>query len=260
MNNLTSTILTKQSSYDVDEFVKQGNKVVFDSSSEQRMAKYSIPSISVKIRYTGLTNAEFESLRTAYESNYANTFIVQFDSDIDMRGDLMTVNSETWIFQDFKFEKRAGYRIDGEITLFTSVLFNFTEYQNLFTESSSNTLSTTADTSFKTILQTSSPHSVGYSYEDTSMRSAIGNSIQFNRDKGGLRRKYYLMWILEESEFISILKYYRKKSGIMGEFGITDIGINDIILIKSRFENNSIQYVKRQDGLYEVELTTIEVK
>ena len=49
MNNLTDTILVKDYNYEIEEFAKQGNGLQFDSGLEQRIVKYSIPSITIQI-------------------------------------------------------------------------------------------------------------------------------------------------------------------------------------------------------------------
>lgn len=260
MNNLTTVLLTKNSRYDLDETGKQGSSVMFDSSSEQRITKYSIPSTKIIISYRGLSNAEFHALRTAFESNYANTFIMDIDSFLDTRKETMTINSTTWGFGDFQFNKYPNGCINGEITLVTSLFFNFTEYQDMFTETSTNIIDITTDTSFKLLLQTSSPRAVTYAYQNNSLLSNIGRSQRLTKDKGGLRRVYAFQWLLAETEFLSLLKFYRKNAGIMGEFGMTDFDIDDTVLINSRFMTEDIQYVKRLDGLYETELQVIEVK
>ena len=259
MDNLTTALLTSHSRYDIDESVKQGNTVSFDSSVEQRITRYSIPSLSLTITYRGLSNAEYASIRSSFEGHYARTFLLDL-GELDLRPDLMTTNSAAWVFTDFKFNKLPAGCINGQITILTSVFFNFTEYQDLFTESTTNTLSTSLDTTFKTLLTTTSPISVEYGYENNSLRSNIGVSARLNKDKGGLRRKYTLQWLTEESEFLALLQYYRKKSGIMGEFGMTDFDIDNDVIINSKFQDGSMSYVKRLDGLYETQLTIVEVK
>jgi len=260
MNNLTTILLTKNSRYDVDEVGKQGNSVTFDSSIEQKITKYSIPSSKMVISYRGLSDTEYQALRTAFESNYANTFLMDMDNFIDIRKETMTINATAWGFSDFQFNKYPNSCINGEITLITSLFFNFTAYQDLFTETSTNSIDTSVDTSFKTLLETSSPRSVTYSYQNNSLLSNIGRSQRLSKDKGGLRRVYTLQWLLEETEFLALLKYFRKHAGIMGEFGMTDFNINDSTIINSRFMDEDIQYVKRLDGLYETELQIVEIK
>jgi len=260
MNNLKTTLLTKNSRYDLDESGKQGSSVQFDSSSEQRITKFSIPSSKMVISYRGLSNTEFQTLRGVFEDNYANTFILDLDNFMDMRKETMTVNSATWGFSDFQFSKYPSGCINGEITLVTSLLFNFTEYQDLFTETSTNIIDISTDTTFKLLLQTSSPRSVAYNYLNNTLLSNIGRSQRLTKDKRGLRRVYTFQWLLRETEFLALLQYYRKHAGIMGEFGMTDFDIDDALLINSRFMTEDIQYVKRLDGLYETELQIVEIK
>lgn len=260
MTSLTVTLLKNHSRFDSDETGKTGKSVMFDSSSEQRVTRYSMPSMTVTISYRGLSNADYEELRTAYESNYANTFICDLNSKMDLREDTIGTNGQVWIFTDFRFNKYPAGCINGQITIMTSVLFNYSQYQNLMSETSTNTVSESSDTTFKTLLTTTSPNSVTYGYKVNSGRSNIGLSARLNKDFQGLRRTYTLTWLTQETEFLALLQYYRRKSGIMGEFGMPDFDINSNTLINSRFSSDSMQYVKRLDGLYETELTIEEVK
>ena len=261
MNNLSGILLSGSYNYDVEEYVKQGSSLTFDSSTEQRVTAFSIPAITITLSYRGLSDNDFANLRSAYESNYANTFICDLGSFIDKRPDFMTTNASVWAFSEFRFAKSAGAcDISGTITLYTSVFFNFSAYQNLFSESSNNVVATTTDTTFRDLLDTSSPKAVTYTYENNTIASNIGISRRLTQDKQGLKRIYTLVFLLEEPEFVAMLTYYRKKSGIMGNFGIPDIEINESTIVNARFKHDSFNYVKRLDGLYEAELSIVENK
>ncbi len=163
MNNLTSTLLVNNYHYQIEEWGKQGNAFAFDSGIEQRIVNYSIPAIELTISYSGLTYANYETIRNAYEDNNSNTFIVDLDDEtalepyvaadyvenptdyvyaeqsrIDMRPETMSLNSAVWAFKDFQFRIDAKTLLyTGKITLISSVFFNFSEYHDLFTQSSS---------------------------------------------------------------------------------------------------------------------------
>lgn len=308
MNNLTDTILVKHNRYEIEEFTKQGDGLQFDSGVEQRIVKYSIPSISVRISYVGLDWSEYELIRTAYENNHSNTFICEFESPsetvlyvasdyvvtdyideaisrIDMRSELMGINSAVWGFKEFDFNINARTRLyTGTITLVSSVFFNFTEYQDLFTQSSSYTISASTDETFINILDDASPYEARLGYANNALFSNIGQSLRHAKNKGGLKRVWTLKWLLEETNFLKILTFYRKKSGIMGEFGFPDYGTNTGILLSyvdadyiidqsdyiesaasdnlsnARFMQDSFKYKKRVDGLYTCEADFVEVK
>jgi len=258
MNDLTTILTTKTFMHSHDESPKQGSNIMFDSAKSQVVTRFSIPSMTILMEYRGLSLTEIQALRTAYEANYANTFLATIP--LDTRPDFMDGDTSVWKFDDFGFSKMPGGCFSAKATLTTSLLFNFTEYTDIITESSTNTLSTTTNTDFKILLDSSSPVSAEYGYENMSLNSMIGRSTQQQKDKGSLLRRYRLAWILEETEFLELLMFYRKRSGIMGQIGMPDIEIDSGVLVNSRFSEDSMQYVKRVDGLYECALETVEVK
>ena len=286
MNNLTTTLLNKHYHIDIEEWGKQGNSVPFDSGIEQRVVTSSIPSIELTISYNGLNFSDYEIMRTAYENNNSNTFIVDLnDSKIDLRPDLMTENASVWAFKDFQFKINAkDVLYSGKITLVTSVFFNFTEYQSLFDQFSSYVRSATLDESFINVLSNAQPHAAEFKYSNNAIFSNIGQSVRHARNKGGLKRAWTLNWLLTESNFLQLITFYRKNSGIMGEFGMPEFGIstgyylpyadNDYIvdqddyvfrvlsdtISNARFAQDSFQYQKRVDGLYQCRAEILEVK
>lgn len=293
MNNLTSILLDTYSDLKVEEYVRQGQAVVFDSGKEQRVVGGSIPSLEIQITYNNIDADYFEALRLAYEENYANTFICKFDDNIDMRSLLMTDNAEVYMFKEFEFtaDARSERYRSGRITLLSSIFFNFPEYQNLFSQSSSYTPNITTDTSFTDVLDDAPAYQVTYKYSNQSIGSNIGASGRHIKDKG-IKKVWTMRWLLPESDFLKLLMFNRKKAGIMGDFGIYSDGystdaevednyvewedyledyllyndwylyINHITenLIKARFVNDSFKYNKRIDGLYTCEADFIEVK
>lgn len=310
MNNLTTTLLHKNKSYSIEEWGKQGRAIPFDSGREQRIVNYSIPAIELTIDYVALTGAEYETLRTAYENNNSNTFIFNLDDEtatevymaadyvenqsdyvieehsrLDMRPEVMSINASVWAFKDFHFKISAQeFRYSGKVTLITSVFFNFPEYQNLFSQTSSYTRSLTSDVSFFTVLSSAKPNAAELKYVNNAVFSNIGESVRHARNKGGLKRAWTLYWLLEETNFLKLLQFYRKKSGIMGEFGMPDYGSisvslpyvaddyiesqDDYVLAtggldyisNARFMQDSLQYQKRLDGMYQCKADILEVK
>lgn len=261
MNNLTSTLLTTNSEYDIQEYIKQGDAFNFNNGEQQRIIAMSIPSLTVDITYMNITKAEFQSIKTAFEDNNSNTFICEFDSDIDMRGQLMTSSSATYAFNDFNFSEDAksiGF-YNGSITLISSVFFDFLPYQELFTQSSSYNRVVSTDESFITLLdEVAKPMFASYNYKNVNLTARIGSSISFKKDKGSLIGAKELQFILTEANFLSLLTYYRKKSGIMGEFGMREF-VYDGSNYNSRFVEDSLQYNKHRDGFYRCSLQVEDI-
>lgn len=285
MNDLSSILLDKHSHYEIEEYVKSGQALTFDSGKEQRIVGGSIPSFEISLTYSNISLAKFEFLKKAYESNYANTFKCLFNNDIDKRSQLMTNEAEVYIFKDFEFSAIAGKLnvLSGKITLLSSVFFNFTEYQSLFTESSTYTPTASTNQDFMSVLDDAQPYQVIYKYFNQSIASNIGVSGRHIKDKG-LKKAWGLSWVLGESDFLKLLLFYRKKSGLMGEFGMPLFGTNagfalpyveesylenqdDYILFdgsldgatNARFSQDSFQYSKRIDGLYQCTADFMEV-
>ena len=285
MNNLTSILVDKHSHIEVEEYVKQGQALTFDSGKEHRIVGGSIPAMEVTLTYRNITIEKYEALRTAYEDNYANTFICTFDDNIDKRSQLLSNNGEVYIFGDWQFSANASNlnSFSGKITLLTSVFFNFTQYQSLFAQSSSYTPNLSTDTSFLDVLDYAQPYNISYKYANQSLLSNIGTSARHMKDKG-IKKAWALQWLLNESDFLKLHLFNRKKSGIMGEFGFPEYGSNTGFepapyvadgyvvdgyvsydgdfdgIIKARFVNESFMYQKRIDGLYVCEAEFIELK
>ena len=289
MVDLTSTLLDSHSHFDIEETVKTGSALSFDSGKEQRIVGGSIPAFEITLTYSNIHLDKYGALRGVYESNFANTFICLFDDDIDKRSQLMGTNAEVFIFKDFQFvaDAKKPLYLSGKITLLSSVFFNYPAYQDLFSQSSSYTPTATTDESFINVLEDCSPHQVSYKYANQSIMSNIGVSGRHIKDKG-LKRAWSMTWLLQETDFLKLLMFYRKKSGIIGEFGIYDTGYNvtdpnyaewedyiedyityndyyleitlDVELVNARFMQDSFQYQKRLDGLYQATADFIEVR
>lgn len=249
MNNLTTDLLTNHSHLNVEEWTKQGNAVEFNSGKNQRVISSSIPAIELQISYKNLTFTKFTVLKNAYESNHSNTFIVDTETEIsDLRPDIMGLNSSVWAFKEFKFTATAPLIYNGTITLVTSVFFNYTEYQQAFSQASAYTPIVSTDSSFETVLGSATPYKVDYEYVSNSIFSNIGQSVRHIKDKGGLRKKWTLSWILQEADFLTLLTFYRKKAGIMGVFGIPEEGTVGANIEK--YCENATDYVEEDTDEY----------
>jgi len=73
------------------------------------------------------------------------------------------------------------------------------------------------------VLEDCPPHQVSYKYFNQSLMSQIGASARHIKEKG-LVRAWSMSWLLNETNFIKLLTFYRKKGGMLGTFGITDRG------------------------------------
>lgn len=261
MNNLTTTLLANQRNYDIEEWAKSGKPLRFDSGKEQRVVTTSIPAISLTIDYNPLSYTDYNTLRVAYESNHASAFICDLNSFIDKRPTFMDINSATWAFSGFNFSIDAKTSLYvGKITLITSVFFNYAAYQDLFTQSSTYTRSTSTDTSFQLVLDDAPAYQSTLSYASNNIMSKIANSVRHTKDKGGLLRTWTLAWVLNESQVLKLVTFYRKNGGIMGEFGMPETWSSSGQITNARFVQDSLQYNKRVDGLYTCRADFIEVK
>jgi len=261
MTDLTSTLLVHHRDYEVEEWSKSGEALRFDSGKEQRVVTTSIPAITLTIDYKPLTYTQYNTLREAYENNHASAFLCDLDSFIDKRPTFMTLNAATWTFSGFTFSidaKTSLYK--GKITLITSVFFNFSAYQDLFTQSSNYTRSTSTDDSFQLILDDAPAYQTLLSYASNNILSSIGNSVRHSKDKGGLLRTWSMSWLLNESQVLKLITFYRKNGGVMGEFGMPESWSSSGQITNARFVQDSIQYNKRVDGLYACRADFIEVK
>jgi hypothetical protein len=103
------------------------------------------------------------------------------------------------------------------------------------------------------VLASAEPYQVAFEYISNSIFSNIGSSARHIKDKDGLRRKYTLNWLLQESEFLSLIQFYRKKAGIMGTFGMPkegSISLGSTAKTKAYFMADSFKFDRRVDGMY----------
>lgn len=259
LSDLTSSILTNYNNLQVEEWFKQGQELPFDDGSNQRVVTSTFPAIELEISYKNISQTVFESLRDTYESNFAKTFILTAGDKIDWRDKYLDDESSVWAFKEFKFRVTAKDLWTGSITLITSVYFDFTQYTDLHTQSSAYSPTASVDTSFTSLLTTTvTPHGIRYEYLNNSIFSSIGRSVRHGKDKS-LRKKWQLSWLLNESAFLELLTFYRKRGGIMSKFGMPELGYGNSDVIQASFMKDSLKYEKRVDNFYVVQADIVEV-
>ena len=246
----------------VEEWVKQGGALEFNNGNNQRIIANSVPALEMDVSYSGLTKAEFDALVTVYEANHASTVIVDADDIHDLRDTSIGLNASVWVFKDFKFNVIAPQVYSGHIKLVTSIFFNYTAYQSEFSQSSSYSPVTSSDTSFTTVLNSAQPNKVEYEYVTNVNASAIGQSARHIADKGGLRKMWQLNWHLSETDFLTLLTYYRKKGGIMGQFGMPPEGANGLgsgTKTNAMFMEDSFKFERLLDNRYVCKAKIVEL-
>lgn len=254
--------MANHSHIEVEEWLKQGQAMHFNSGKTQRVVKTLMPALQMQVSYNNLTKTQFEALQSAYEANHANTFIVDADDAHDIRPDVMGLNTSVWAFDEFKFSVVSPALYSGTITLVTSVFFNYTQYQDEFSQASTYTPVTSTDSSFSAMLASAEPYQVGFTYVRNSIFSNIGQSVRHIKDQAGLRRQYNLNWFLEESEFLQLIKFYRRKAGIMGTFGMPkegSVSLGSTAKTKASFLTDSFKFNRRADGMYIASADVVEV-
>lgn len=275
MVNLTSYILANHSHIQVEEWTKQGQSVTFDSGKSTRVVSGSMGALEMTISYKNINQDQFDVLRTKYEENYAKTFILNAGDDIDWRDKHLQDSSNVWAFRDFKFSLGVNLKWTGTVKLVTSLFFDYPAYQDLFTQANAYTPATSTDTSFTTLLGIFSPYALSCEYINNSLFSSIGQSVRHIKEKT-LRKKWVLSWQLQESDFLELLMFYRKRGGIMGEFGMPSNGLNISVtyivddyvvddyfasgdIIKAVFMNDGFKYDKSVNGFYTCQTDIVEV-
>ena len=262
MNNITAIIMANHSRIKVEEWSKQGSALEFNNANNQRIVRSSIPAIEMDITYSGLTKSQFDTLRSAYETDHSGTVVIDADDIHDLRDTAVGAGASTWAFKSFKFTVTAPQVYDGSIVLISSIFFNYSQYQTLMSESSTYAPVTSTDTSFTTLLNTAVPHKVEYEYITNANASTLGRSVRHIRDKGGFRKMWNLSWHLSESAFLSLLTFYRKNGGILGEFGMPPEGANGLgsgTKTKASFVDDSFKYERMIDNRYTCQAKIVEL-
>ena len=262
MNNITSSVMANHNNIKVEEWTKYGSALEYDNGNNQRIVRNSVPALEMDISYQGLTKSQFDALVTIYQANHANTIIIDADDIHDLRDTSIGLNASVWAFKEFKFNVVAPQIYSGHIKFISSVFFNYTAYQNKFSQSSTYSPVTSSDTSFTTILNSAQPHKVEYEYLSNSNASTIGHSARHIEDRGGLRKVWQLSWHLSESDFLVLLTFYRKKGGIMGQFGMPPEGANGLgsgTKTNAMFMEDSFKFERLLDSRYTCKAKIVEL-
>ena len=268
MPNLTNALMYKHSHVQIEEWTKQGQSLQFNSGKNQRIVTNTIPAIGMVISYKNISQSVFENIRNAYQDYYAQTFELDTTNEEDLalidprRDHLHNDNVSVWVFKEFKFKATSNQRWTGTVKLVTSVFFDFTEYQYLYDQGWFSQYSpvTTTNTTFTSLMTNyAQPYQVDYEYVNNSIFSNIGQSARHIKDKDGLRKKWTLSWLLEQSDFLELLKYYRQRGGIMSKFGVPKLGFGTIGKTEAIFMTDSFKYDKRVDGMYSCKVDIVEV-
>ena len=264
--NLTIPLLYKHSHVQVEEWTKQGSALQFNSGKNQRIVTNTIPAIEMVISYKNISQSTFDAIRDAYQNNHSHTFELDTTSEEDLslldprRNHLDDDNVSVWAFKEFKFKIGVDLKYTGTIKLITSVFFDFTQYQDAFNQTSTYSPVTSTDTTFTALMTNyAQPYQIDYEYVNNSIFSNIGQSARHIDDKGGLRKKWSLSWLLQQSDFLELLKYYRQRGGIMSKFGMPKLGYGTSNKTDAIFMTDSFKYDKRVDGLYTCKADIVEV-
>lgn len=268
MNDLTSPLIGNEFNLSLNESLKQSRTFDFESGLVQTIGNKSVPSIIVDIAYKNINQTVYDSLEAVYQNNHSNTFLVNLGQDLDIRILYNLPNNGVWAFSNFQFETSAqqttssGNLYTGKITIITSVIFNYTEFQGIFNEPSNYTPNMTTDTSFSDVLEIINPRKVIYSYQLNRKFQNLGQSLSTQRDLGNSKRTWKLEFLCQESEWIELITYFRKKGGI-NPFGMTKEGYfinNSQQLINAQFQRDSFTHQKMIGNLYIVNFEMVEVR
>lgn len=225
MNNLTAILNARLSGIDSEEYTKQGGIIEMTDGRVQRIASMTAPSFSIKLNYSNLDTDAWLSLRSAFEANHSNTFIYEASHIHDPRHDYIGDNASVWAFKGWEFSTDARTRrFSGYIELVSSVYFNYAEYLALGDQLSSYEFTESSDYTFNDLLAYISPYQVKYAYLGNSLVSSVMRSTQHIKDRGGLRKKWTLNWLVDEADFLELIKFYRKRGGVFNSFGMTEGG------------------------------------
>lgn len=267
MNDLSSILLTPSSQYSLNESLKQSKTYSFESGTTQTIGTKSVPSIIIDISYDNISQVEYDRIESAYQNNHSNTFLVNMESNLDIRLLYGKINNGVFAFGDYNFQTSISQmnssekRYTGKVTIITSVIFNYVEFQDIYNVPSFYSPNITTNTDFMNVLDLISPQKVSYGYELNRRFSNIGQSLSTQRDLGNSKRTWKLEFLCQESEWIELITFFRKKGGI-GTFGIPKEGyfLDNTQLINARFKKDSFNHQKLIGGIYMISFEIIEVK
>lgn len=264
MNDLTSTLIGIESGISFNESLKQSKTFNFEDGTTQSIGYKSVPSITADITYTNISYDQFIAIETAFQNNHSNTFLVDLGSSKDARILSSRLNNGVWVFADWRFSitSQQKNRYSGKITLVTSVIFNYTQFQDFYNEPSSYTPNVSYNEDFTNILSNINPYKVDYSYQLNKKLSNVGASISTQKDLSNNKRRWTLYFLCRSDDWLSLITFFRQK-GSIGLFGMPVDGFYIDInqqKILARFENDSFSHSQQIGGIYNISFSIIEVK
>jgi len=271
MNELTSELIgtnnDKIFNISLNETLKQSRTFDFESGKVQTIGNKSIPSIIIDLVYRDISQAQYDEIETAYQNNHSNTFLIDLGQNLDIRLLYNLPNNGVFTFGEYGFETSINQmnasekRYTGKITIITSVIFNYTQFQDIYNQPSSYTPKITTNEDFLNVLDLISPQKVIYGYELNKRFTNLGQSTSTQRDLGNNKRTWKLDFLCQESEWIELITFFRKKGGL-GLFGIPKEGYfkSGEDLINARFKDDNCSHQKMIGNVYLASFEIIEVK
>ncbi len=268
MNDLTNVLIDTSFNISLNESLKQSRTFDFESGTTQTIGNKSVPSLIVDISYKNISETDYNNLESAYENNHSNTFLVDLGQSMDIRTLYDLKNNGVWAFSNISFDtsiqnmNKNEKRYTGRITIISSVMFNYSQFQKMFNEPSNYTPNQTSDESFMNVLDLISPQKVTYSYELNRQFKNLGQSVSTQKDLGNSKKTWKLEFMCQNSEWIELITFFRKKGGIK-PFGMPREGYfkhQSQQIINARFKKDSFQHQKVVGNIYLVTFEVIEVK
>ena len=264
MNDLSIDLLSCDYNRSYNESSKQSQVFNFEDGSTQTIGYKSVSAITIDLVYRNISKDEFDVIDEAYQNNHSNTFLVEFSDNEDPRISYTRINNGVFAFGGYSFNISAQQknRYNGKITLVTSVIFNYTEFSDIFNQPSSYSANLTANQDFIDVLSEINPNSVEYGYELNKRFSNLGKSVQTQDDLGNHKKTWKLKFLCGNEDWIRLITFFRKK-GTIGTFGIPEEGYFLNITqrnILARFSEDTLKHSQQIGNLYSIEFNIIEVK
>ncbi len=268
MTDLTSVLIPPSYNQSFNESSKQSMSFNFESGTAQTIGNKSISRIVIDIQYQNISEAQYQNIDASYQQNHSTTFQVNLGKNIDPRLIYGQTKNGVFAFTGFHFDTSTqsmnGHekRYNGKVTLTTSVIFNYPEFQKLYNEPSTYSMNESSDISMHSLLDIISPHKVTYGYRLNQNKSNSGESVASQRDLKNAKKTWVLEFFCVESDWIELITFFRKKGGI-NPFGMPKEGYfvsENQQLIKARFANDTMPHQRAIGGVYQLTFKIEEVK
>lgn len=263
MNDLTNSLLSCNYTRNYNESSKQSRVFDFEDGTTQTIGYKSVTSTTIDLTYRNISESEYQLIEQAYQNNHSNTFLLTFNENEDSRINY-GANNGVFVFSNYSFSISAQQknRYNGKITLVTSVIFNYSQFSDIFNETSFYTPNETSNSDFIEVLSEINPNSVEYGYELNRRFTNLGSSLQTQEDLGNNKKTWKLKFLCGSEEWVKLITFFRKK-GSIGTFGIPiegyyTNGLQQVIL--ARFKEDNLKHSQQIGNIYSVEFNIIEVK